>query len=171
VRGKWTFAQDRLKTTQISALPDSPNARLPVPRRSSSLVPPQIPASPLSSAQRRQVLETGHVRHTCLACSICGEEERHLRCRAERTTRDPRRGRWHSFADQCLRCLVAAAGGFARDTHRGSAPFVRPVRRGSGYANDSRGGAVAITANPHIRIRLAVPAEPLPAITRIHARR
>jgi hypothetical protein len=41
-------------------------------RRSSSLMPPQTPASwPLSMAQRRQSSSTLQRRHTCLASSIC----------------------------------------------------------------------------------------------------
>jgi anti-sigma regulatory factor (Ser/Thr protein kinase) len=41
-------------------------------RRSSSLRPPQTPASwPLSMAQRRQSSSTPHRRQTCLASSIC----------------------------------------------------------------------------------------------------
>src|SRR6202035_4229386 len=41
-------------------------------RRSSSLMPPQTPASwPLSIAQRRQSSSTLHRRQTCLASSIC----------------------------------------------------------------------------------------------------
>jgi two-component system, sensor histidine kinase PdtaS len=41
-------------------------------RRSSSLMPPQTPASwPLSMAQRRHSSSTLHRRHTCLASSIC----------------------------------------------------------------------------------------------------
>ena len=39
-------------------------------RRSSSVVPPQTPASPVSNAHRRHGTHTGHVRQICLASSI-----------------------------------------------------------------------------------------------------
>src|ERR1700733_5203013 len=64
---KWSVG----KRHEFYVRPGSPNARdWRCLRRSSSVVPPQTPASPWSSAHRRQVLETGHVPHTRLACSI-----------------------------------------------------------------------------------------------------
>jgi hypothetical protein len=100
------------------------------------------------------------------------ESRRHLRCREERTGRDPRRDRRHSHASPHPRRLVAAGEGLGSCYSSATPPFllVGP-RRDSGVIAPrlpriSRGWAPAITANTHLCPRLPVPAEPLLAATR-----
>ena len=100
------------------------------------------------------------------------EANRQLRCREERTGRDPRRGRRRSHASPYPRGLAAAGEGPGSRYSSGHATFPpRGPRRGSCVVAPwlpriSRGRAPAITANAYLCPRLPVPAAPLLAATR-----
>jgi len=55
---------------ELAVLLEFLDARRLCLRRSSSVVPPQIPAAPMCDAHRRHGPHTGQVRHICLASSI-----------------------------------------------------------------------------------------------------
>src|SRR6476619_2132340 len=59
---------------ELAVLLEFLDARRLCLRRSSSVVPPQIPAAPMCDAHRRHGPHTGQVRHICLASSIWSKE-------------------------------------------------------------------------------------------------
>jgi hypothetical protein len=99
---------------------------------------------------------------------------RHPWCRWERTARDPRRDRRHSYASPCPRCPVVFGEGLGSCQSLGHATFffsqtrvtrATPISR-PGYPSVSRGWPHATAANTHLRPLLAGLPEFLLAATR-----